>query len=279
MTAFALGDNTSGLPVAVVASDIVAHSMGGLLIRMWTTYANYHADNNYGQGAVHKLITLGTPHFGTPQATLTLLPQTSCSRGLAADVGSLAFATATLTGSNQVVLGAAGELSGDGIGRAGLSPALQTIMSSKVNIPIATVAADAGSLDVLLDNISNGASAVRNKCFLESDPLAERHTSALFDTIFDPNILNPLTGFGSQVSTRNDGSVPLTSSLLNATITTCNLPSCFSGYTHSVGIAQLFGVFPFYNIPYLQWDGSQQVVVYVETLLNTSIRNQIYLTQ
>ncbi|MEO7768073.1 MAG: hypothetical protein ABIS01_11630 [Ferruginibacter sp.] len=55
--------------------DYVCHSMGGIMIRTTIQYGvdKYYADdaatykfNNYGKGFVHKLITINTPHNGSP---------------------------------------------------------------------------------------------------------------------------------------------------------------------------------------------------------------------
>ena len=55
--------------VAVVQADIVAHSMGGLIARAMLLDPRFYNSNNYGQGAIHKLITLDTPHNGSDFAT------------------------------------------------------------------------------------------------------------------------------------------------------------------------------------------------------------------
>ncbi len=57
---------------AVTQVDIVGHSMGGLVARARASqkYAGVHylRKANYNQGDFHKLITVGTPHFGSPLA-------------------------------------------------------------------------------------------------------------------------------------------------------------------------------------------------------------------
>lgn len=55
---------------AAVQVDLVGHSMGGLLSRIWTTAENYERDDNFGEGDVHKLMTLDTPHTGSPLGNL-----------------------------------------------------------------------------------------------------------------------------------------------------------------------------------------------------------------
>jgi len=55
---------------AAVQADFVGHSMGGLLSRIWTTDGNYRRNDNFQQGDVHKLMTLDTPHTGSPLGNL-----------------------------------------------------------------------------------------------------------------------------------------------------------------------------------------------------------------
>ncbi len=51
--------------VAVMGADIVGHSMGGVLTRVYFNQPEYRRRDNLMQGDVHKLITLDTPHFGS----------------------------------------------------------------------------------------------------------------------------------------------------------------------------------------------------------------------
>jgi hypothetical protein len=53
---------------AIAASqvDIVAHSMGGLMARGFVQQLDYKRKENYTKGSIHRLITIGTPHFGGP---------------------------------------------------------------------------------------------------------------------------------------------------------------------------------------------------------------------
>jgi triacylglycerol esterase/lipase EstA (alpha/beta hydrolase family) len=46
--------------------DIVAHSMGGLMARGFVQQHDYKRTENYMKGSIHRLITIGTPHFGGP---------------------------------------------------------------------------------------------------------------------------------------------------------------------------------------------------------------------
>jgi probable HAF family extracellular repeat protein len=50
--------------------DVVGHSMGGLVTRYFLSTAGYLGNPALLPSPVHKLITIGTPHQGTPLATL-----------------------------------------------------------------------------------------------------------------------------------------------------------------------------------------------------------------
>jgi pimeloyl-ACP methyl ester carboxylesterase len=50
--------------------DMVGHSMGGLIIRGFTQQHYSKNMTNYMKGYIHRLITIGTPHFGAPLAKL-----------------------------------------------------------------------------------------------------------------------------------------------------------------------------------------------------------------
>jgi pimeloyl-ACP methyl ester carboxylesterase len=54
--------------IAAVQADVIAHSMGGDIIRTFRTLPSYNQENNFYNGEVHKLITIDTPHNGSPLA-------------------------------------------------------------------------------------------------------------------------------------------------------------------------------------------------------------------
>jgi hypothetical protein len=58
--------NRGGL--AAAQADVIAHSMGGLLTRIWTENPIYKSKLNYNTGNVHKLITIDSPHLGSFRA-------------------------------------------------------------------------------------------------------------------------------------------------------------------------------------------------------------------
>lgn len=52
--------------IAVTQVDVVGHSLGGLMARSFSQQPTFKFKTNYYQGSIHKLITLGTPHRGSP---------------------------------------------------------------------------------------------------------------------------------------------------------------------------------------------------------------------
>lgn len=52
--------------IAATQVDVVAHSLGGLMSRSFIQTKEYSINENFKKGYVHKLITLGTPHLGSP---------------------------------------------------------------------------------------------------------------------------------------------------------------------------------------------------------------------
>lgn len=64
--------------VAAVQADVVAHSMGGLVARDMVLDSRFSAAENFSQGFIHKLITIGTPHNGSQLATKLLASSSLC---------------------------------------------------------------------------------------------------------------------------------------------------------------------------------------------------------
>lgn len=61
--------------IATGKVDVVAHSMGGLITRQYVSELqseSYRRPDNLGQGDVHRLVTIGTPHHGSPLAWLAM---------------------------------------------------------------------------------------------------------------------------------------------------------------------------------------------------------------
>lgn len=47
---------------------VAAHSMGGILTRLWANDPSFARSENFGLGEIRKVISLDTPHFGSPLA-------------------------------------------------------------------------------------------------------------------------------------------------------------------------------------------------------------------
>lgn len=276
---YSAGENAAGLPLAVTAVDVIAHSMGGLVARYASSLQEYTQDN-FSKGYIHKMITLGTPHYGTPQAILSTHEKSECSRSKALGAGSVSIISATIKYGDSTldIPGAAGEMRGNGVSiQNESSDALRVVNNSSARIPIAALA---GYIDPIKSLINFAAVPIILKAACpESDPLARRLTSELFDTTFSPDITivdpdpnSSKLGLGGRES---DGSVPLSSALMNSSITEgffCNSWQCLQSYTHSTGIAIFFKRTPFSDINYLQ-DGSAAAVGQLIRLLNTSPTN------
>ena len=67
-----------GFSVAAVQADIVAHSMGGDIIRTFATLPRFLRLDNYASGDVHKLISIDTPYTGSPFASNLLASNGFC---------------------------------------------------------------------------------------------------------------------------------------------------------------------------------------------------------
>jgi len=50
--------------IAAAQVDVIAHSMGGLMARGFVQQPDYKRKDNFMKGSIHRLITIGTPHFG-----------------------------------------------------------------------------------------------------------------------------------------------------------------------------------------------------------------------
>jgi pimeloyl-ACP methyl ester carboxylesterase len=59
-------DKLHNKSIAASQADVVAHSMGGLMARGFVQQPDYKNITNYMKGYIHRLITIGTPHFGAP---------------------------------------------------------------------------------------------------------------------------------------------------------------------------------------------------------------------
>lgn len=181
ITTFKGGTNPANVPVAGVQADIVAHSMGGDITRTLPSIAQFYHPTTFTLGFVHKVVTIGTPHWGSPLATMLLNSNNECVRGVLATSGSPSFTSVTFKNGTTATGGVA-DLRGDGFG-AGLSPALQKLQNPIAH-PLPTALIQGLESQSQLDglNSSSAARAIRLLCF--GDSLAKDLTSTGWPKIF-----------------------------------------------------------------------------------------------
>jgi hypothetical protein len=169
-----VNDFRAGQNVAAAQADVVVHGMGGVLAREIVQMANYESPESYSQGTINKLITIGTPHLGTPLATALLRNENACIREILADASQFSFSSATVNGAS--VSGGIGDLQGDGFG-GGLSPALARIQQrSDDSAQTALLAGSTSNSNVnSLDKVPGVAEFIRQSC--PGSPLAASLTS------------------------------------------------------------------------------------------------------
>jgi len=238
---------------AAAQADIVAHSMGGVVARTLIrqkTYASAGAGrDSFGQGSIHKLITIGTPHYGTKLAG-DLLASPCMAGTLAYFKDMYSFRTATMNGAS--VNGAVGDLQGDGKGGSP-SAALSRIDDAtqiQAVVPTAMIAGEVSLSNLAgLDSFWQQKTALRLWC--GSEPLAQKlASSSTWPTEFD--------------NLPNDGIVPVSSQLHSSSPGPAIL-----GVVHSQGCLGLGFTPPFELGP--DSDVSAEVQIGVIGLLNASL--------
>ena len=185
ISSFQNGGNPLGLSVAAIQADLVVHSMGGDISRYLPLLPNFYTGQNFGQGPVHKVVTIDTPHLGSPLAYDMLQSNNLCLAELFTLAGHATFSAVDM-GPATVISGAIGDLSvnpADGT----LSFALQTIhQSSTPRLPTALIASVAGPAQ--LDPIDTPPAAtdfMATTCGGGAhDPLAIDLTAVLWPTVF-----------------------------------------------------------------------------------------------
>jgi len=240
---FKSGTNPEGIPVAAIQVDIVSHSMGGDITRALPLVKNFYHPYTFALGFVHKVLTIGTPHWGSPLAIHLLDSDNQCVRGVLALSGSPSFTSVTFK-NGVTTAGGVGDLKGDGFGGR-LSSALQRLQTPiPHSLPIALIQGleSQSQLDGL--DGSPVAQSIRVLCF--SDYLAQHLTSKGWPRVFDQDsdsivpaqsevagltdftLVNgvihsasaELLGFGPPAELDNTGGIPTTVlNLLNTPIT------------------------------------------------------------
>jgi hypothetical protein len=222
----------TGLEVAAVQVDVVAHSMGGVLTRtMPYVVHDFYSLENYQAGVVHKLITIATPHLGSPLATDILAPNSEslCTAKSQAELDGYPFFEVNISGVG-VVSGAHRDLQGDGQG-GGLSPALQRLQTPSFRpLRIAYIAGTYSPYQATLA----GAPGVPPCCTLDGIGQISVLACHQFSTPFQSNVLANYSaaGWPTVMGGPSDGIVPLNSALNGSTPDPSNL---FTGAIHGPG--------------------------------------------
>jgi len=248
---FKSGKNPLGISVASVQADIVAHSMGGDIARDLPLAPSFLSFDTFAQGNIHKLITIGTPHLGSPLANQLLSDSNICVRSVLALKGKVTFDKVSVFG--QVTSGGVSDLQGDGFGTfPALSPPLQALQQSTAHpLPTAMISGIADSSNFNALNSSVFASLLTQFC---PEPLAQALTPAGWPLIFGQS---------------SDAIVPLRSQL-NLTAGTPITATPISSVVHSKGTESLgFG-------PPDELDDVTGIPTAVIGLLNTPVTSSTF---
>lgn len=200
--------------VAVVQADVVAHSMGGDIARTMVTLPDFSSGDTYGQGLIHKLITIATPHQGTPLAAQMLSSDNTCVEKGFALSKEISLANVTFQDMTSTV---------------GAVQDLETGVAGTIPFPIAYVAGAA----VPSINFANLGKTGQSKVLsifcgtLARDPLALALSQADWPTIFAPA--------DDPIDQASDGIVPVTSQFNGTT----NLLGQFPDAIHSASLEKL----------------------------------------
>ncbi len=242
---FKSGTNPLAIQVAAVQADLVDHSMGGDVTRWLARLGNYASNSTFAQGSVHKVVTISTPHLGSPLATMLLENANTCARNTIATFGSIAFNTATLMG--KTTTGGVNDLQGDGFG-GGLSAALTTLSKPSPH-PLPFGMIDGIAAQSQFDALNSSSNAFLLRLLCGGDPLANNLTGKLWYTIFNQP---------------SDAIVPEASALNNLAGTEAY------GVIHDSSAETIgFG-------PPAELEAAGGVSTYVETLLNTNVTSSIF---
>jgi pimeloyl-ACP methyl ester carboxylesterase len=246
---FKTGTNPDHIPVTAIQVDIVAHSMGGDITRTLPMVKGFYGNTTFGLGGVHKMITIGTPHWGSPLAPHLLDNNNQCVRGILATSGSPSFTSVTFN-NGTTTTGGVGDLQGDGFG-GGLSQALQALQNP-IPHPLPTALIQGLESQSQLDglNSSTVAEAIRIFCF--GDYLAAHLTSTGWPEIFNQE---------------SDSIVPALSEVAGLTDFTE-----VEGVIHSSS-AELLGFGPPAEL-----DAAGDIPATVTNLLNTPVTNAVYVS-
>lgn len=222
LAAFKLGSNGQGVPAAAVQSDVVTHSMGGLITRAMA-YEKSFAENTFGKGRVHKLITISTPHLGSQVARhLVTTPAADACVGGLMQIG-LQFALRSAHVPGKTYSGAIADLRGDDHTGDKSQAILRLQLPAPTPLTMARVGGYAESFSFL--DFSPSAAFIRSLSACQRDPLAQALTAAGWPAVFHHHLNDGMVSVPSQFN-----ALPPANGALSA------------GFVHSNGL-NLLGIF------------------------------------
>jgi triacylglycerol esterase/lipase EstA (alpha/beta hydrolase family) len=242
--------------IAAVQVDVVAHSMGGNVTRALPQVMGYADQETYMAGYVHKLITIDTPHLGSPLAAALhdANNDNACVRNKLAFVGLYAFVSVSrgTSGIGGVVSsGATGDLQPT-------SAAIAATHAGPALIPTAMIAGQASAAQIAAGGTNTVGGILTTLCFV--DPLAQLLPAGWTRLMSAPG--DVIAGGAS------DAVVPLQSQFDgDAAYFDANPSNTKYGVVHSNGVVQLgFS-------PPTALDQAGNVPPQVVNLLNTPVSN------
>lgn len=181
ITQFKSGKNPANVAVAAIQADIIAHSMGGDITRTLPSLTTFYSPGTFTLGTVHKLITIATPHWGSPLAIQLLNDNNECVRGVLALSGSPSFTSVTFK-NGMTVNGAVNDLQGDGFGGS-LSTALLSLQNPVVH-PLHAALIQGLESQSQLDGLDSSGVAISIRILCFGDYLADHLTSSGWPAVF-----------------------------------------------------------------------------------------------
>jgi len=153
---------------AGVQADVVAHSMGGVITRTAVHLPSFADSQTFDVGPVHKLVTIGTPHLGSPLAVALLQPASSCIREILGFAANLVLASGMFADSSAPIDGAVFDLQGTAAGQPLSQPLIAITQGMFPGIPTAVLAGQA-----MPNNLSSlsGPTAAGLRAYCNSNPM------------------------------------------------------------------------------------------------------------
>ena len=242
---------------AAVQADIIAHSMGGLMTKGLRQVTTFTGPYNYQAGPIHKVITIGTPHLGSPLALQLLSGNNNCLVGLLSFAGMWPIDTVVFSlGSGTKYTGAVNDLQGDGTGGE-LSAFLKSTQTTPaIQFPTAMIA---GTY-----NAANFAGLIS----LQKSTIAGFGAAICPHDTITINYLLTANWAGLMGSPSSDGIVPLTSELNNTP--PVNNALVINGIVHSGGAEAIGFIGP------TELDGAAGSAIQAILLLNEWLTGSDY---